>query len=282
MTIQEVKVAPRFERVMLTPDMARRFLENNKGNRNVRRPHVHMLAQAIKRGEWKFNGQPIIISVDNRIMDGQHRNLACIEANMPIDTIVFYGADASAMDTIDMGVARNVRDVLHFHGYKSTNDLAAFGSRCLAYRKAGLAAASDRVHDARKVTPGELLEWAEANSDTSEYYLTRANRVGRLLGVPISLVALLMVVTDEIDSNDSEFFWSQLLTGLVEGEWHPIRVLREYLLAIRGSKSRSIPNQKYTAAIFIKAWNKFRDGDEVRTLQYRPGGSKPEAFPEPK
>jgi len=46
--------------------------------------------------------------------------------------------------------------------------------------------------------------------------------------------------------------------------------------------ARGERNQRYIAALVIKAWNAYRDGAPVRQLKYRIGGANPEKFPEPR
>ena len=65
------------------------------------------------------------------------------------------------------------------------------------------------------------------------------------------------------------------------GEGHPIYTLRSLYRNIF-EKESVYRGQYEIAALTIKAWNVWRDGGEVRSLRFAPGGSKPEKFPEPR
>ena len=100
------------ESVSITPEVASQWLKANKHNRPVRRRHVEFLAREILSGNWQQNGQGIVISENEEVLDGQHRLLACIEAGMPFKTLVIYGIDRAAFKTMDTGAVRTGSDAL--------------------------------------------------------------------------------------------------------------------------------------------------------------------------
>lgn len=116
------------EVVTLTPAIAAAWLEANKTNRPVRRKHVQFLAGEIKAGNWKLNGQAIIIAENEDILDGQHRLLAVIEAGKSIETLVIYGVERDAFSTIDTGAVRTSSDALFLH----FQDIPACTVTCVA------------------------------------------------------------------------------------------------------------------------------------------------------
>jgi hypothetical protein len=100
------------EAVTITPEVASQWLKANKHNRPVRRSHVDFLAREILSGNWQVNGQGIVISENEEVLDGQHRLLACIEAGMPFRTLVIYGISSKAFKTMDTGAVRTGSDAL--------------------------------------------------------------------------------------------------------------------------------------------------------------------------
>jgi len=103
------------EIITLTPAKAAILLKNNDNNRKVNAHHVNFLANEIAAGNWKINGQSIVIDEDGNLLDGQHRCHAVIKANTSIETIFFDGALRSSMNTIDTGKSRNAADVFNLH-----------------------------------------------------------------------------------------------------------------------------------------------------------------------
>lgn len=100
------------EVVTITPQSATNWLRANKRNRPVRRSHVTFLASEILAGNWQVNGQAIVISPDENVLDGQHRLLAIIQAGQQIQTLVVYGIAEDAFKTIDTGAVRSASDAV--------------------------------------------------------------------------------------------------------------------------------------------------------------------------
>jgi hypothetical protein len=89
------------EIITLTPEEAAKLLNSNTLNRPLSDQHVQRIARQIIDGKWKFNGDTIKISVDNAVLDGQHRLWAVMEAKIPVETIIVRGIERDAFATID-------------------------------------------------------------------------------------------------------------------------------------------------------------------------------------
>lgn len=116
------------EVVTITPQHATTWLRANKNNRPVRRAHVAFLSGEITSGNWQVNGQAIVISDDEQVLDGQHRLMAVIESGMSIQSLVVYGISSDAFKTIDTGAVRTGADALYLHSPGMTASIV----RCLA------------------------------------------------------------------------------------------------------------------------------------------------------
>jgi hypothetical protein len=96
--------------VTVTPDMARAWLASNTDNRKPRASHIAAMAAAIRAGQWRWTHQAIAFS-DARLIDGQHRLKAVIEADTAAEMMVMIGMDdRSFVGAIDRGKARSNRD----------------------------------------------------------------------------------------------------------------------------------------------------------------------------
>jgi len=113
----------------VTPEMAASYLANNEGNRNVRTMRVKELSGIIQRGEWMVTHQGIAFSRDGRLLDGQHRLLACIDANMPIKIMVTRNVDPQAFSVLDLHGKRSFSDIFGI----STNLAACFNFIATAF-----------------------------------------------------------------------------------------------------------------------------------------------------
>jgi len=102
------------EVVTITPDIAKYLLNNNEGNRVVRKSHVASLAASILRGEWKLSPQGIILHKSTgRLLDGQHRLLAIIQADKPVDMFVVKTEDSEVYKVLDQGAKRSTGDIFN-------------------------------------------------------------------------------------------------------------------------------------------------------------------------
>jgi hypothetical protein len=94
----------------LEPDVARDWLNRyNVGNRRILATHVRTIARDIKAGNWMLNAQPICFSASGRLLNGQHRLLGCVEAEMPIDVVVMQGLAEEAFATYDIHARKTPR-----------------------------------------------------------------------------------------------------------------------------------------------------------------------------
>src|SRR5687768_3937102 len=71
-------------RELVTPDRAKQMLLNVRDkNRSLKENSVQIYAEAMRRGDWQFNGDPIRFGADGKLFDGQHRLTAIIRSGKP-------------------------------------------------------------------------------------------------------------------------------------------------------------------------------------------------------
>ena len=91
----------------ITPARAAEMLASNTNNRPLRRALVESYARDMAAGNWKLNGETIIMGRDETLLNGQHRLHACVMANVPFTTLVVYGIERDAVMAMDSGANRN-------------------------------------------------------------------------------------------------------------------------------------------------------------------------------
>jgi hypothetical protein len=101
--------------VTITPEMAASFLERNTRNRPVRKPVVTFLKNSILRGEWITTHQGIAFDEHGLLIDGQHRLLAIVAANTPIDAMVTWNISRAAFSVIDTVTPRKLPDLININ-----------------------------------------------------------------------------------------------------------------------------------------------------------------------
>ena len=264
----------------LTPALAEEFLGKNPRNRKFSGANYSTVKRAIELGEWAVNGEAIKVSKNGYILDGQHRCRAVAETSITIRTFIIEGLEDETQDTMDTGKTRSLGDILAIHGEPSATSLAAVVRKTIIAERWGLRAATTGGHSGYPLTNRECAEWLAANGWVRDY-VQPGRRIGGSTPISGTLAAVMIRMFDDIDAEDSRHFWSRLDTGLELTETDPIYILRRTFRNLNDD-SKSGWNQRYIAAITIKAWNAYRAGEEIGLLRFRTGGAKPEAFPEAK
>jgi len=106
----------RTETTMVTPDMARVWLQKNKINRAVNLSRVKLYAEEMKRGRWFLHHQGIAFYEDGTFADGQHRLLAIIESGRSVPMTVTRGLTAEAGLMIDAHQQRKAHQSIKISG----------------------------------------------------------------------------------------------------------------------------------------------------------------------
>ena len=266
------------EIVTVTPEIARTLLDQNKGNRKVSKSNYGRVLEAMSQGEWELNGEAIKIARNGRVLDGQHRLMVAAENDLTFQTLVVYGLPDETQDTMDTGKARSANDVLSIHGYPSANNLAAIVTGIIRDERWGLKAATATA-SGYAVTPKQVLARVEKEPELVEL-MQYSIRIRSKCAMSGKTIGILYYHFSKIDPEDAQYFFDKLASGENLQRGNPILTLRELLFNIKANQ-RGLINQTYIAAVTIKAWNKFRDGTECKTLRFTPGGANPEKFPEP-
>lgn len=109
----DIKSEPEATIMTITPEIAADMLATSAGNRKLRPWYVHMLATAMRRGEWRVTSQGIGFDVHGRLLDAHHRLNACIEANVSFSSVVVFGLRSDAYEVVDTGMRRTYADRLN-------------------------------------------------------------------------------------------------------------------------------------------------------------------------
>ena len=269
------------------PKQAEAYLERNKRKRKLSSLVVAKYANAMKKGEWQFDGSPIRFDLDGNIVDGQHRLWAVIESDTTQKFVVITGLQKKTFATIDTGKSRSFADVLSIDHptLGSLTRVSAAVSLLYKWEVQGLRGKSlQPAGNKQPATFQELMDFFEAHQARIVELSKEGHAISqRVRGMTSSAYTLLIWITQDIDRTDSQFFFDRLADGIGLEDGNPILALRNTITRFinSGDKRRTLPND--TAIAFgIKAWNYFRAGDQVKLITYRPGGASPEAFPYPR
>lgn len=273
---------PHFDVVLVTPEMAAQWLDKcNTHNRPVKWMRVKQYAGAIRRGEWKLNGDAIRFDINNVLLDGQNRLWAVVEAEIPITTLVATDLPSDTQDTMDSGIRRSFSDVLALRGEKNVSTLSSLTNWLWRWEQHDLDLMAITEHRV-----GATIQQSSVFFDDNRAAIVEAAKNGQRLAVrplqaPKLPAAACWFRFHAIAWEDCEDFFYRLGLGASLEEDNPIFALRRYVGNLDRRPGYRSPGENHIA-VFVKAWNAYRQGQRVKSLAWRAGGANPEIFPTPK
>mgnify|MGYP003151051835 CR=1 FL=1 len=172
------------EIILLTPQIAHKFLEMNLGNRKLKN-QKNDYANQMKRGLWKENGEPIIIDTNGFVKDGQHRLHAVIIANYSYYVPLITEVSPDVMDTIDTGTNRSLNDILQLNGFKYAPSTAAAIKVILKHEAHSINPSNNSGRDRYTVTNSVGLDYAKKNKDNLHKMVNSADRISHAQNVKL-------------------------------------------------------------------------------------------------
>jgi hypothetical protein len=239
----------------ITPMLARHLLSCSAGNRGIKQAKIASYARDMAAGNWKLNGETIILNDDGVLIDGHHRLKACIQSEVAFQSIVVKGCAAGSEKTIDMGASRTLGDVLSFQGEKNGNALVA----------AINAAASIRNGRPRSsnMSSAELLDFLSQHPVSRELSADSTRKTLPRVG---ALVCGIGIVAHHLGQQDQYAdFIAVLQTGIPAYAGCPAHALRDRVLRDAAHRNK-MPLQE-AHKLTLTAWNKFLDRQQVTVLR---------------
>lgn len=220
---------PRCEIVTATKDLVDDLLRRNVSNRSVRKSHLQYLKREIAEGRMVLTNQGLGVDVDGNLIDGQHRLLALQELDYPpVQILVVYDLPREARSVVDVGVKRNMSDILHF-AFNRPDVMVGMVAVCRAW----LMFVHKKHRDpGYKMSPSEAHETFDILSPalTNLYLIPGC----RSLPAPV-LAAICHALVLRPDDTRPLMFAQKLVSGAELGEGSPILLLRNWLAKAKGT-----------------------------------------------
>lgn len=251
----------------VTPGRAEEWLGKNLANRNVRFRVVAAYARDMLHGVWQLTGEPIKFSVNGRLLDGQHRLHAVIEAGVPAEMLVVRGLPDETQSVMDSGARRTAGDALKLRGEASYTHLAAAARLGIAFVNGDPLGGRGTF----TATHTEILKFVDDHPDLRDA-VTLAIRYRNAIDMPPSILSVSAWILSRVDAEDLEIFLARVAekTDLKKGD--AVLALLHRLGEIRRT-GRIATNNDYMSLLF-RAWNYWRAGTEVDTLPIRKAGGE--------
>jgi hypothetical protein len=254
---------------------AEAVLVYNTGNRRVTHRKMDVLASHMRNGEFENTGEPIIISAEGVLNNGQHRLLAVVEADAVVDMDVRFGIPRRAFTKTDTGAPRTAGDVLTIAGVAHGGMVSSAVRLLILYRR-GL---PDSIREF--VSNDEIARAYERWSNIAEV----AQRIAAYRfpkGVRSTpLLATAYLASRSPGKNKLDAWLHTLATGLDASRDNPAYQLRERLMGGIEAPIGTREGLLERFALMIKSWNLYAADETVpmRKFHWRSTGRAAELFP---
>jgi hypothetical protein len=261
---------------MIDPEEGRTLIDNADKNRRLRIAVVHKYARRMKEGLWKLNGQPIILSDEGKLLDGQHRLEAVALVGKPQVFLVVQGK--FDFKTMDENKPRDGADVLGIETDFKHLLVLQSATRHILRHEYGIANEVSYFTTAKGSTTldvenSEILAFVKKNPmllEIATKTVSLRSSYGGLVPVSPTVAAWFLVATKH-GHEDGDTFFECLLSGAGLPPGDPRLALRRRLANETREGHRTLPVMSF--ALICKAWN--IRGQTIKVLVIKDG----EAFP---
>ena len=253
----------RFERVMVDPELAQKWLDSRHLNvRYTRKAKVETYGIDMLSKAWQENAEVIKIGTDGQLMDGQHRLHAIIDNNIEIELWVAFDVPLEAMATIDTGSSRNLADVLRLAGEDNAGYQASVVRKWCYWQK-GLRYWIKNPAGKQTISVPVMAQ--------AFWQMPEEFRFSTKMGMDVyahtqmlkrASAGFLFLLTAQLDFEQATEFKDRLIDGRNLTDGNPIAVLRKKLFSVDANKLKEIER----FALAINAWNLWREDKSVEFL----------------
>jgi hypothetical protein len=253
--------------IEVTPEMAKRFLEKQGPQRNIRLDSIDRYANDMKSGQWHFNGAPIVFDIQQRMRDGQNRMHALVKAGVPQVFEVLLNASEETIATIDTGRVRTFSDVTRMQGIPYATQVAGASSHWWKYDNNAM-----NRNDRPSIKQIENIRDRHLPSIKDACRAMNKFKTATTLLTPSVMVFVFAYIYERSQELAWEFM-AEIDKGVELVETDAVYALRRVLINNQARRSKLVPTIKL--ALAIKAFNARIKGKPVLQLGYRSG----EEFP---
>ena len=260
---------------LVTPQIAGWLLDLNTGNRPVLKANVERFRAILQAKRWQNTGEPVIVSREGVLNDGQHRLMAIKASGSTVELDVRLGVPREAFYATGFGKRRSTSDVLGVEGYSNTSCQASIARLLRAYD-------TGQMGTVRQTTlePEEALRIIEGNDNIPHV----AARIQRFASFPPCRCGgfgfPLVVAARQLPMERIFEFAALVVSGLAQDEGSPTYRLHQKLGDMRTRRERT--SQIDLAALTIRAWNAWITGGTLQPMRLIDSDRTLAGFPRPR
>lgn len=269
--VEKGRAAPFVEIVTITPEIAKRLLEMNDGNRPLSDRLVQEIVADIEHGFWQLNGETIIVSKDGLLNDGQHRLEAIVRAGRPVQSAVMFGVSRDARMTVDMGKQRTTANFLAMDGAAYATAAAAVARLLIQHSKNAMYFGGSRAGNSQAPTKQEIRAYYNKHRKQIATALNELANEQFIKTFGVTPFVAAYVILHRVNSVECGVFFQRICDGANLKQDDPILWLRSRMTTERKNRLRATEKLE----IILRHWNRWRKGGKVTASIRREG-----AFPE--
>lgn len=220
----------------VTPAIAKRWLEQNRNNRRIRRRVVDQYARDMVLGKWE--PKPIAISFDETgwLGNGQHTLSAIIASDTTQELLIARNVSRSSIAAMDVGLRRSIADVSHFLEV----DITRKGGTIARIIEFG-------VDDTRNRSFSEIFDAYTKHDNVIDFVLQHGKE--KSCGFSGAVMAVCARAAYTRDKDKIARFLGIISKGVVAGD-HELAALRfrDFVRSLRGATSIGLRKESYQKA----------------------------------
>lgn len=250
------------KKILVTPSLAKSFLESNVSNRKIKDKVVSKYANDMMNDLWiEDTFEPIKFSETGKLLDGQHRLQAIIKSNKSINLQIVTDLKEEIFRVLDSGSRRNASDIFGIDGIKNSNmipSMISFYNRMKSGHNGNKNDCETNAHLIECYYHREEFWQSVANKSQSWYhYFSKILNPSTIGGMYAHFY--------DINAKQAEDFFNQLC-NVVNTNNEAIRQLKKKLMDDKISvRKMGMPIKN---ALIIKAWNIYRRNESVKILKF--------------
>jgi hypothetical protein len=250
------------KKILITPSLAKTFLEANVCNRKIKEKVVIKYASDMQKDLWiEDTFEPIKFSKTGKLLDGQHRLLAVVKSNKAVNFHIVDNLKEEIFSVLDSGTKRNASDVFGISGIKNATLIPAI----ISFYNRIKSGSNGNNHDNQ--TNIHLIEcynereefWQMTSNKTQSWY----DSFSRILQP--SIIGGMYAHFYDLNSIQAEDFFNQLCNQKNPTNSTILNLRKKLFDDKIATRKMGIQIKN---ALIIKTWNYYRNNEIIKVLKY--------------
>jgi hypothetical protein len=261
--IEKGKSGPFVEIVAITPEIAKRLLELNDGNRPINERLIAEISADIENNRWELNGETIVVSSVGLLNDGQHRLEAVLRTQKTIQSAIMFGVVRESRMTVDMGRQRTAANFLAMSGATHATHSASITKLLILFESNIYDAGRGGVNNPTKQAI-RLYYKNHRKEIIAAIDALKGEKFTRNVGM--TPLAVAHIITNRANKEDAAVFFSRALTGVSIKQNDPILFLRQRFM----EKNVGLRTHERLETL-LRYWNAWKSGRKISKAIPREG-----------